>query len=206
MYKPEKDQNEILAENITKYMRENGWSQNELARKMGVSPTVVNKWVRQMSRPKNDKIDKMCQLFNIQRSDLLADKSAIPNLSVPAAHPVPILGLICAGDGMITEQNFDGYFFVDNSIRADYCLRVEGDSMKEAGINHGDTAFIRKSYNFLEGEIYAVVFGDDKAASLKKVYKQGEGLLLMPCNQKYSPIYVEDAFIVGECIGVYHPR
>ena len=206
MYKPEKDQNEILAENITKYMREKGWSQNELARKMGVSPTVVNKWVRQMARPKNDKIDKMCQLFNIQRSDLLADKSAIPNLSVPAAYPVPILGLICAGDGMITEQDFDGYFFVDNSVRADYCLRVEGDSMKEAGINHGDLAFIRKSYSFLEGEIYAVVFGEDKAASLKKVYKQGDGLLLMPCNQKYSPIYVDDALIVGECVGVYHPR
>ena len=78
--------------------------------------------------------------------------------------------------------------------------------MIEAGINHGDIAFLRKSYSFLDGEIYAVVYGDDKQAVLKKVYKQGEGLLLMPCNQRYNPISVEDALIVGECIGVYHPR
>lgn len=95
---------------------------------------------------------------------------------------------------------------MDNSIRADYCLRVEGDSMKEAGIQHGDTAFIRKSYSFLNGEIYAVVFGESENAVLKKVYRQGDGLLLMPCNMKYDPIYVDEALIVGECIGVYHPR
>lgn len=78
--------------------------------------------------------------------------------------------------------------------------------MTDAGINHGDIAFLRKSYSFLDGEIYAVVFGEDRQAVLKKVYKQGEQLLLMPCNQKYSPISVNDALIVVECIGVYHPR
>lgn len=206
MYTPEKTQEQIIAENIVRLMRAKGWSQNELARKMNVSPTAVNKWCRGLSTIRNDKIDKLCQLFNVTRGEFFTDKESVPNLSVPAAHPLPILGLICAGNGMITEQSFDGYFFVDNSIRADYCLRVEGDSMKEAGINHGDTAFIRKSYDFLDGEIYAVVFGDDRNAVLKKVYRQGDQLLLMPCNQRYSPILVDDALIVGECVGVYHPR
>ena len=206
MYQPEKDQTEIFVENLNKLLREKDISQNRLAQLVDVSVTMVNKWCRGMSMPRNDKIDKLCQVLNVRRSDLLADKSEAPNLSVPAARPVPFLGLICAGDGMITEESFDGYFFVDNSIRADYCLRVEGDSMRDAGINHGDTAFIRKSWNFLNGEIYAVWFGEDKTATLKKVYRQGDGLLLMPCNQKYDPIYVDDAVIVGECIGVYHPR
>ena len=158
--------------------------------------------------PRNDRIDQMCQILNVQRRDLLTDKSQIPNLSVPAAYPVPILGLICAGDGIDEEQNFDGYFFVDNSIRADYCLRVEGDSMKDANINHGDIAFIRKSYSFINGGIYAVVFGEDRIAVLKKVYQQGDNLLLMPCNQRYDPITVPASEVktVGECIGVYSPR
>ena len=84
--------------------------------------------------------------------------------------------------------------------------KAECDSMKDAGINHGDIAFLRKSYDFLQGGIYAVVFGDDENAVLKKVYRQGDGLLLMPCNQKYDPISVKDARIVGECIGIYSPR
>lgn len=206
MYQPEKNQTEIFIENVTDIMRRKGISQNGLARLVGVSPTVVNKWVRGLSFPRNETIDKICQALNVQRADLLTDKSEIPNLSVPAAHPLPILGTICAGDGVLASENFDGYFFVDNSIRADYCLYVEGDSMREAGINHGDIAFIKKSYSFVNGEIYAVVYGDDKNAVLKKVFHQGEGLLLMPCNQKYEPVYVDDAMIVGECIGVYHPR
>ena len=206
MYQPERSQKEVIAENITSLMREKGWSQNELARRMDVSAMAVNKWCRGITAPRTDQVDKMCQLFNVQRSDILSDKAAAPNLSIPAARPVPILGLICCGDGVLCEESFDGYFFVDNAVRADYCLRVEGDSMKDAGINHGDIAFLRKSYSFLDGEIYAVVYGEDKNAVLRKVYRQGNGLLLMPCNQRYNPITVEDALIVGEVIGVYHPR
>ena len=206
MYKQERNQNEIIAENILRLMRQKGWSQNELGRKLGLSATAVNKWCRGITSPRNDQLDNLCKLFGVQRSEILSDNTAIQNLSIPAAHPVPMLGLISAGNGILADESFDGYFFVDNSIRADYCLRVEGDSMIEAGINHGDIAFLRKSYSFLDGEIYAVVFGEDKTAVLKKVYRQGDKLVLSPCNQRYSPITVDDALIVGECVGVYHPR
>ena len=190
-------------------MADKQWSQNELGRKLGLPAMTVNKWVNAVSRPRDEYLDKLCQVLNVQRSDILSDKSAIPNLSIPAAYPVRMLGRICAGDGVLQDESFDGYFFVDNSIRADYCLRVEGDSMKDAGINHGDVAFLRKSYNFLSGEIYAVVYGDEPTASLKRVYEQQGGVMLMPCNQKYSPISLsseDDFIIVGECIGIYHPR
>lgn len=206
MYQPEKNQDEIFAENLMDIMRRKGISQNQLARMLDITPAAVNKWVRGLSTPRNEKIDKVCQVLNVQRSDLLTDKDTIPNLSVPAAYPLPMLGRICAGDGVLADENFDGMFFVDNSIRADCCLRVEGDSMRDANINHGDIAFLRKSYDFLNGGIYAVVFGDDQNAVLKKVYRQGDGLLLMPCNQKYDPISVTDCRIVGELIGVYSPR
>ena len=208
MYKPEKQQTDIFAENLTNILARKGMSQNQLAQKIGVSAMSVNNWARAISMPRNDKIDVICQILNVQRSDLLTDKTAIPNLTVPAAYPLRILGRICAGDGIDAEENFDGYFFVDNSIRADYCLHVEGDSMKDANINHGDIAFIRKSYSFISGGIYAVVFGEDRIAVLKKVYQQGDNLLLMPCNQRYDPISVpaKDVQTVGECIGVYSPR
>jgi len=209
MNHPERNQNEILAENLTTIMHRKNLSQNGLARKLDVSPTVVNKWCRGMSMPRNDKIDKICQVLNITRAELLQDRTAAPNLSVPAAHPVRILGVICAGEGITADENFRSVFFVDHSIRADYCLEVEGDSMKDANIFHGDIAFLRKNYEFMNGGIYAVVFGAEENAVLKRVYKQGDSLLLMPCNQLYDPISVpadEPFTICGELIGVYSPR
>ena len=204
----ERDQKVIFGENLRHMMRERDYTQETLARKIGVTTAIVNRWCKGLVMPRNDKIDAICNVFGCQRGNLLSERSPVPNLSVPAAYPLPILGAICAGNGILAEQNFDGYFFVDNSIKADYCLRVEGDSMRDAGINHGDTAFIRKSYDFINGGIYAVVFGENNNAVLKKVYSQGDGYLLEPCNLRYQPIFVkeQDALIIGECIGVYHPR
>ena len=63
----------------------------------------------------------------------------------------------------------------------------------------------RKSFDFLEGRIYGVQFGENRNAVLKKVYRHKDGLLLMPCNDAYKPIIVDDAIICGELVGTYHP-
>jgi repressor LexA len=209
MFTPEKSQTEIFAENLTRLLQEKKMSQNALSRKIGVAPMSVNNWCRAISMPRNDKIDRMCQVLNVNRSDLLQEYAPAPNLSVPAARPVPMLGEICAGKGITAEESFRGYFFVDHSIRADYCLEVEGDSMKDANIFHGDIAFLRRNFEFMNGGIYAIVYGSEENAVLKRVYKQGDSLLLMPCNQLYDPITVpadEPYTICGELIGVYSPR
>lgn len=209
MYREEKSQLEIFSANLKRKMQDKGISQNGLARKLGCSVPTVNSWCQGQTMPRRELFEKLCQYLNVTRMDLLSDASEIPNLSVPAAHPLRMLGRVCAGDGILADENFEGYFFVDNSIRADYCLRVEGDSMKDANIMHGDIAFLKKNHDLYDGNIYAVVFGDDNNATLKQVYRQApDTLILMPCNQKYKPIIVkaEDALIVGECIGVYHAR
>lgn len=131
MNRPERSQTEILAENLSDIMHRKSISQNALARKLDVSPTVVNKWCRGISMPRPDSIDNICRVLNITRSDLLTDKTAIPNLSIPAAYPVPVIGRICAGNGILAEESFDGYFFVDNSIRATTASKRISESINE---------------------------------------------------------------------------
>ena len=209
LYTEERSQLDIFSQNLKRKMAEKGISQNGLARKLDCSVPTVNSWCQGQTMPRRELFDKLCQYLNVSRLDLLSDTSEIPNLSVPAAHPLGIIGRICAGDGILADEHFDGYFFVDNSIRADYCLRVEGDSMRDANIHHGDIAFLKKNYSLCDGNIYAVVFGEDENATLKQVYRQGEDMLiLLPANQNYNPISVksDEALIVGECVGVYHPR
>lgn len=208
-YKEERPQLEIFSSNLKRFLAEKDIGQNELSRKLKCSAPTVNSWCQGQTMPRRELMERLCQTLNVTRADLLQDKVIAPNLSIPAAHPVPILGSICAGKGIIADESYNGMFFVDHSIRADYCLEVEGDSMRDANIFHGDIAFLKKNYEFMNGGIYAVVFGSDQNAVLKRVYRQGESLLLMPCNQLYDPITIssnEPFTICGELIGVYSPR
>lgn len=205
----DRPQLEVFSANLRKILAAKELSQNQLAKKMDCAVPSVNAWCQGQSMPRPKMMDKLCQVLNVSRVDLMQDASIAPNLSVPAAHPVPILGSICAGKGIIADESYNGVFFVDHSIRADYCLEIEGDSMKDANIFHGDIAFLKKNYEFMNGGIYAVVFGADQNAVLKRVYRQGDSLLLMPCNQMYDPITIpanEPFTICGELVGVYSPR
>ena len=209
MYHEERSQLEVFSTNLKRILADKEISQNQLARKLDCAVPSVNAWCQGNTMPRPKMFDKLCRTLSVSRQDLLQDKVTAPNLSVPAAHPIKILGNICAGDGIIADENIKGYFFVDHSIRADYCLEVEGDSMRDANIYHGDIAFLRKNYEFMNGGIYAVVFGAEESAVLKRVYKQGDSILLMPCNQMYDPISVpagEPFNICGELVGVYSPR
>ncbi|WP_295363653.1 S24 family peptidase [uncultured Pseudoramibacter sp.] len=128
------------------------------------------------------------------------------NIITPGAVPIPILGEICAGDGIYGEENFKGTFFIDQSVKADYCLIVHGDSMIDAGIYDGDIAFLQKDFELIDGEIYAVVFGAEDSATLKQLYRDGKTVILQPCNKEYKPIIVDyvDLYVVGLLVGVYH--
>lgn len=203
---------ETLAKNLKHYMEKTGKTQKELAKVAGVSEPTFSYWINAIKYPRIDKIQALADYFGILKSDLIEEKPKSeqrklpPNIITPAAHPIPVLGTICAGDGTVAEENFSGQFFVDSSIHADYALRVIGDSMIEAEIYNGDMAFLRKEFDFRAGWIYAVVHGIDREASLKKVYRQEDKLILQPCNSDYAPIVADqqDCYIVGELVGVYH--
>lgn len=67
----EKEFNEIFSSNLVRYLESRNMSQNELAKYLGVSPTSVNNWCRGLKSPRMDKVDKICELFGISRSDLM---------------------------------------------------------------------------------------------------------------------------------------
>lgn len=165
--------------------------------------------VNKIAKATNLSIDELlARIDGNQMIDISRDRPLPSNIITPAAYAVPILGTICAGSGIHCEENFQGHFYVDHTIKADYCLKVKGDSMIDAGIYDGDFAFIRKSFDYSDGDIYAVCWGAEESASLKKLYKMDDKVMLQPCNSDYAPtlVDVDDIYIVGECIGTYHAR
>lgn len=208
------DINIRIAENLNQYMAKNNVTQLELAEYMNVSQATISNWCKGIKMPRMDKIDRICKYFNINRSDLMDSHTlsdsleGITNVTYPTGKPVPILGTICAGNGIWCEENFEGNFFVDESIKADLCVRVKGDSMIDAGIYNGDIAFIKKVCEYESGKIYAVRINSDCEAVLKKVTWSDDTIVLSPCNSSgnFTPIITttKDVSIIGEFIGVYH--
>ncbi len=213
-----------LGEIIKKYRKEHGLSMDAFSKRSGISKSYIS-ILEKNQHPKTGKpitpsVDSIKQaaigmnmnfdeLFSLIDSDITVKpklKGIPSNIITPGAIPIPILGEICAGDGIYGEENFRGMFFIDQSVKADYCLVVHGDSMIDAGIYDGDIAFLQKDFELIDGEIYAVVFGAEDSATLKQLYRDGKTVILQPCNKEYKPIIVDyvDLYVVGLLVGVYH--
>ena len=212
---------------VKHYRERHKLSMQEFADKADLSKGYIS-MLEKGKHPQNDReivpsietVNKIAKAMNLSIDELLAridgnqmidisrDRPLPSNIITPAAYAVPILGTICAGSGIHCEENFQGHFYVDRTIKADYCLKVKGDSMIDAGIYDGDFAFIRKSFDYSDGDIYAVCWGAEESASLKKLYRMDDKVMLQPCNSDYAPTLVDadDIYIVGECIGTYHAR
>ena len=118
---------------------------------------------------------------------------------------IPLIGTIAAGTPILAEQNIERYFDMDTSIHCDFCLRIQGDSMIDAGINNNDIVFIRQQPTLEVGEIGAIQIGEE--ATLKKFYKTNDSIILQPSNSNYLPqIYTSDSDIkiLGKLVATLH--
>lgn len=198
-------QQEIFTRNLLRYLSRSGKTQKEVADAIGVSQQTFSTWCKGIAYPRMWKVQALADYFGIQKSDLI-DSPLPANVAIPAAHAIPILGTIGCGEGPIGEENFRGYFFLDHTIKADYALFTKGDSMIDAGIQDGDIALLKMDCDIEDGKIYGVIFGAAEEAVLKKLYRQGNKVILQSCNQKYAPIVIDDGDmrVIGKLAWVCH--
>ena len=205
----------IMAKNIQYYMDLYNKTRNDICQDLGIKYTTFTDWIKANTYPRIDKIELMANYFNIEKSDLIeehnkesvqSDRPLPSNIILPSAHKLPVMGTICAGDGVVCEDDYQGTFIVDIDVKADYCLKVHGDSMIGANIYDGDIVFISKSYDFVQDQIYAIERLDYNEASLKRVTQDGDTLILNPCNPEYHAMVTdyEEVRIIGRCVGVLH--
>lgn len=71
----------IFAKNLRDWLYVRDISQRELADKLGVSPTIVSAWCRGEKSPRMSKVDMICQVLNVKRSDLMLEKDEVPEPS-----------------------------------------------------------------------------------------------------------------------------
>lgn len=183
--------------------------QLELAHLLGrKSSSSVSEWEKGTYTPKSGILSDISRIFNVNLEDLMNEDLTKPSnvkKTSPQTVRIPILGSIACGDPLLAEENLSGYRFESpDSLPSGtlYYLEAKGDSM-EPVIPDGSHVLIREQSEVEYGEIAAVLVNGETEATLKKVTKQGDTVLLVPINSSHQPIIItkdNPARIIGKAI------
>lgn len=191
-----------FADRLNELLRVKDITKTELARRCDIDRSNITRYCRGEYEAKQDVIYRIAAEmkvspvwlmgYNVEMSPApsgdhnfhVADAILAP--PQPKAIRVPLLGTIACGDPILAEENFDGEITLPTYVRADFALRCRGDSMINARIFDGDIVYIRQQETVNDGEIAAVLIGDD--ATLKRVHLYEDHIVLEPENPLYRPI------------------
>ena len=189
-----------ILEFIKGFMEERGYSPSirEIVKGCGLSSTSVAEY----------------NLRVLEREGYIEREREISRgIKIGGVRRIPLVGVIAAGEPLplpppggwasdaLEYIEVPTEFFGKGNI---YALRVKGKSMVDALIDDGDIVIV-EARNFAEdGEMVAVWLRDRNEVTLKRIYREGEWVKLVPESSEASPIYVEPRHveIQGRVIGV----
>jgi repressor LexA len=119
--------------------------------------------------------------------------------------PVPLLGTIAAGVPITATEHVEEQLTLPAEFAGRgplFALRVKGDSMTDAGIDHGDVIVVRQQPTADDGDIVAALIDDE--ATVKVYRRLGRRVVLEPRNPAYPLIPADDATVLGKVICVLH--
>jgi len=126
--------------------------------------------------------------------------SVLPTVSVP------IVGSVAAGRPLLAVENIEGSMMIDAGYAGSeevFLLRVQGDSMEEAGILEDDLILVRRTESVRNGEIVVARLGDE--TTVKRFFNIAGRIVLEPANKRYRPIPVDDTqnfFLEGRVVAL----
>ena len=190
----------MIADTIKDIRKKNFLNQTQFANRIGVTQGSVSQWENGLTRPNSEQLKAISLAFNISTDELLEkETTAIPI----SRHALPILGSIACGQRITPDTTPEGYADIPEGIHADFALRCKGDSM-EPTLRDGDLVLIRQQPEVEPGQIAAVNINNE--TTLKHVYPQENGILLVADNPQYQPVFVpigagDEILIHGLAVG-----
>ena len=147
----------------------------------------------------NQYIWRLAEKGYIDKGDLKT--RAIRVVGSESTISVPIVGKVAAGEPILATENIEDYmsigesFFTKDALKNDnFILKVQGESMINAGINNGDYIIVSKQETARNGQIVVAMI--DGEATVKTFYKEKDYVRLQPENDTMEPIIVKDVQIL----------
>lgn len=180
---------EIFAKNLNYYMSINGKDRNDLARDLNLPYTTITSWCKAEFYPRIDKIQLLANYFDIQKSDLVENKTDKEKSNSNSAI-VFVYGNIPAGVPMeCIEDIIDTEEIPSDMLKGGkqyFGLKVKGNSMEPEYLD-GDTLILEKADDCENGDD-AVIMVNGNDGTFKRVFKNENGVILQPLNPTYSPM------------------
>ena len=206
---------EDLGKRIYDLRKKRGLTLEEVGQYVGVGRSTVRKWENGIiANMRRDKIKKLSEILNTSPGYIMGwtddpncdtDSQLVPPniLPLPSNKAYPLVGDIACGTPILVEENISEYIQFPDDMEVDFCLRCRGDSMVDARIYDGDIVFIRQQPEVENGEIAAVLIGEE--TTLKRVYRTGDTLTLIAANSAYAPMVytgaqLENVRILGKAV------
>ena len=189
-----------LGEKIKERREAKGLTLEEVGDYVGVTKSTVRKWeTGDIENMRRDKIAKLAEILSVSPLYIMGMIETY-QISQSGSKPIPILGTIAAGQPILAIEHIEDYFLLDSKIKADFCLRIKGDSMINVNIMDKDIVFIKKQCTIENGEIGAILIDD--TATLKRFYYTDGKVILQAENPKYKPIIVDkgDVRVLGKLV------
>lgn len=176
----------IFSKNLNKYMQLNNKNQIDIINDLGFNKSSVSTWCNGTRLPRMDKVDALARYFNINRSDLIEEHN---DFHAPKPNRIPVLGSVPAGLPIeAIEDIVDWEDIPMDWLRGGqeyFGLKIKGDSMYPKYLEN-DTVIVRKQGDCESGQD-CVVYVNGYDATLKKVVKKPDCIILQPLNPVYDP-------------------
>ena len=171
--------------NIKALRKRAGLSQLELANICGVHQTAVSQWEQGRTNPDTDMLVALSQIFHTSIGSILGlDTPDDPVM-------IPVQGIVQAGEmTMIPDEDISEFIAIspEYSRGGDYCaLRIHGDSMYPV-FQDEDTVIFRVQSTAENNDIVVAVESREKA-TVKRLKKQSNGIMLIAENPEYESIF-----------------
>ncbi|EGQ3521287.1 helix-turn-helix domain-containing protein [Staphylococcus pseudintermedius] len=197
---------EVMSKNIRRLMKENNVDRKQLSTDLKVKYTTLSDWINAKTYPRIDKIELLANYFNVNKSDLVEDKTKqqIDTLPVTA---IPVVAKISAELPIYTEENIIEYTYISTQMTRGgkelFGLKVSGDSMDKE-FREDDVVIVEKDTIVENGQI-GVVNVNGYNATVSRVRYSEDKIILLPesNNSDHLPqIYSNDngIKIVGKVV------
>lgn len=200
----------MVRESLTRRQREILEYIENMISEVGKSPTI-----REIGRKFNISstngvrahLEALMKKGYIRRQELISRGIELVRTLSGPIRKVPLVGAVPAGNPIDAIENVEGEFAVDTSFLPTgetFTLRVQGDSMKNAGIFDGDYVLVKKQKDAEPGDIVVAIIGEE--ATVKRYQPKSGRIVLMPENEAYEPIVVDrnspQFQIAGKVVGL----
>ena len=190
-----------IGRRIAELRRERGYNQDQLAEMAMINRVTLARYETGVIEPGVLALGRIADALGVTTDELLCRTPKLPPFITMVKNAVPIVGEIACGQPITAQQNIEGYAELPDGVSADFALKCKGDSMVPT-FQPGDLVLIHQQPEVEPGQIAAV--GIDSEATLKRFYKQPDGIVLVADNPAFPPqVYPagSDVQIYGLAVG-----